>query len=233
MWGGTWYDFMGECDLVLLKGQMASKDVNIHIRTKIRYDYSFIETAAIQFGDDVLEVSSWGRYSLNGIDHADLSQQDSLSVEHSKTNDKEDVFTIKLPKGQNIVVKSFKDMVSVQPKLAIPSAQGLLGEYGTNNMLARDGKTILEDPNAFGQEWQVREDEPHLFSTMRAPQHPHAKCTMPDASAKVTRRRLGETVARAAAEAACEHWGEQKELCMTDVMKTGDLDYANAGPHVF
>jgi hypothetical protein len=31
-----------------------------------------------------------------------------------------------------------------------------MGDFGQGNMLARDGKTILNNANAFAQEWQVR-----------------------------------------------------------------------------
>ena len=37
------------------------------------------------------------------------------------------------------------------------NARGLVGSTGNNReMLARDGATVMDDINAFGQEWQVR-----------------------------------------------------------------------------
>ena len=51
---------------------------------------------------------------------------------------------------------------------------------------------------------------------------------MPDPSAKTGRRRLGETVAKEAAENACAHWGNAKNVCVADVMKTGDLEIADS-----
>ena len=48
--------------------------LDIHIRTKIRYGYSYIELAALKIGNDILEVSSWGEYSVNGVGKADMEQ---------------------------------------------------------------------------------------------------------------------------------------------------------------
>ena len=91
----------------------------------------------------------------------------------------------------------------------------------------------FEDPNAFGQEWMVRNDEPMLFRTVRAPQYP-AKCILPSFVTKVGRRRLGESIARAADEKACTHLKDNKQrmaACVFDVMAAGDFDIAQAGAY--
>ncbi|CAB9512707.1 Glycoside hydrolase Family 5 [Seminavis robusta] len=57
-WNGKMYDYMGACDLVLLHAPNFKDNntaLDIHIRTKTRYDYSYIETAAVQIGEDILE----------------------------------------------------------------------------------------------------------------------------------------------------------------------------------
>ena len=46
---------------------------------------------------------------------------------------------------------------------------GLMGSFGTGRMVASAGK-VIEGPNAFGLEWQVRESQPMLFRANRAPQ---------------------------------------------------------------
>ena len=93
-------------------------------------------------------------------------------------------------------------------------------------MLGRDGTTILNDPNEFGQEWQVRTDEPKLFqNSERSPQYPQ-QCVLPDV--KSVGRRLGHSVALKAAEEACAHWTKNKKECIFDVMATGDLEVALA-----
>jgi hypothetical protein len=68
-----------------------------------------------------------------------------------------------------------------------------MGDFGQGNMLARDGKTILNNANAFAQGWQVSDTEPSLFQTLRFPQHPEI-CTIPTpVQADHLRRRLAET----------------------------------------
>lgn len=68
---------------------------------------------------------------------------------------------------------------------------GMMGEFGTGRMIARDGKTLMEDGDAFGQEWQVLNTETKLFQATRIPQHPQ-QCILPSPSK--TGRRLGQTV---------------------------------------
>ena len=66
----------------------------------------------------------------------------------------------------------------------------------------------------------VRHDEPMLFQSLRAPQHPQA-CQLPDPH-KAPSRRLGHTLARKAAEKACAHWeAHNKKACIHDVLATG------------
>jgi hypothetical protein len=101
------------------------------------------------------------------------------------------------------------------------------------HMIARDGKTIIDDANAFGQEWQVLDTESSLFQTVRFPQHPSV-CTMPTPiQASQLRRRLSakSNGAEVAAEKACEHWGEGKDDCVFDVLATGDLEMAVGGAY--
>jgi hypothetical protein len=99
-------------------------------------------------------------------------------------------------------------------------------------MVARDGTTVLEDPIAFGQEWQVLSAESKLFQEDRLPQHPQT-CTFPSPEAtKKLRRRLSEpSYMEEAAEVACAHWGEDKDDCIYDVLVTGDLGMAEAGSY--
>ena len=50
---------------------------------------------------------------------------------------------------------------------------GMMGSFEIGEMLARDGETVLDDPNAFGHEWQVLDTEPQLFQDKnRFPQFP-------------------------------------------------------------
>ncbi|CAB9519251.1 expressed unknown protein [Seminavis robusta] len=230
-WANKWYDFHGVCDLVFLSNPKFAQGtgLEIHIRTKARYQYSYIESAAIQLGEDILEVGAYGGYMLNGISNADLDKLDKYTITHQMVSSKQSVFIVELGEGKQIVIQSFKDLVSVKTVGAsfeeYGGSMGLLGEFGTGQWLSRNG-TVMSDADAFGNEWQVLETEPKLFQMERFPQHP-VQCTMPS-HGKVGRR-LGESIAEAAAEKACEHWGDLKDQCVYDVMAAGDLELAEAG----
>jgi hypothetical protein len=241
-WRGQHFDYFGECDLVLIhnadfeSGGAVSLDV--HIRTKIRRDMSYISSAALRIGNDVLEVESQGVYWFNGVLNSDLTEEFSgFAFSHTQPTDKQHVFEVHFGGRERIKLKTYKDFVSVlieQGKSEhFHHSVGLMGDFTMGHMIARDGKTIIDDANAFGQEWQVLNTDPSLFQTARFPQHPDV-CTMPTpVQADHLRRRLAETslVDEAAAEKACEHWGEGKDDCVFDVLTTGDLEMAAVGAY--
>jgi hypothetical protein len=109
---------------------------------------------------------------------------------------------------------------------------GLMGAFGSDLMLARDGESVLDDPNEFGQEWQILDSELRLFQSNRLPQHPQV-CTLPPPKlvSRLRRRLLESTIEELAAEKACAHWGEGKDDCIFDVLATGDLEMAMAGSY--
>ena len=43
---------------------------------------------------------------------------------------------------------------------------GLMGTYHNGLKMSRDNTTVLEEPNDFGQEWQVMPWEPKLFHNL-------------------------------------------------------------------
>ncbi|CAB9510312.1 expressed unknown protein [Seminavis robusta] len=230
---GTWFDFHGICDLVLVEDENFADGLGltIHIRTKARYEYSFIETAAIKIGDSTLEVSSFGEYSLDGIAHADMPAEmaGQFLVFHEEKSFKEHVFTIKTGETEAIKVTTFKDMVSVTVENATDanfgSSVGLIGKLD-GTLVGRDGSTVfqVEDHDLFGQEWQVLPSEPQLFQT---PSQFTGKTCVPPVATKG--RRLEETISMEAAKIACAHHKdeEMKDMCIFDVIAMGDLEVAN------
>lgn len=213
----------------------ADMGLEINIRTKIRYQYSYIESAVVKIGEETLEVASFGEYYLNGVSNADLPNEISaFAVTHSHPSKNIHIFEIAVAGPEKIVLTTFKDMVSVKIENAdtkrFHGSVGMMGEFETGKMLSRNGTTVLTDPNAFASEWQVRSTEPMLFQAISAPQHPDA-CVLPDAVKKQGRRRLGEaSISKEAAEHACAHWEEEtRNQCIHDVMATGDLELADAG----
>jgi hypothetical protein len=238
-WTGLHFDYHGECDLVLLRSETfeSGLGLDVHIRTQIRHDMSFISSAVLRIGTDVLEVASQGVYYLNGVAGAELPNEFSgFPFTYTQPSDKQRVFDVHLGGRERIKIKTYKDLVSVlieqgQSKHFGDSA-GLMGDFEMGRMLARDGETVLNDHNAFGQEWQVLDIEPTLFQTVRLPRHPQV-CTLPPPKQESRlRRRLSESTAEElAAEQACAHWGVGKDDCIFDVMATGDLEMAMVGAY--
>jgi hypothetical protein len=251
-WRGKHYDFHGECcDLILLHSSAfeSGLGLDVHIRTKIRRDMSYISSAALRIGSDVLEVESQGVYYLNGVLSAALPAEFSgFAFSHTQpTTDNQHVFEVCLGGRERIKLKPCKDFVSVliekgHIKHFADSVGLLMGDFRTGHMVARDGtsKAVIDDANAFGQEWQVLDTEPSLFQTVHLPQHPQQVCTLPtpmQASSQLRRRLpLGNVGMQSMSllskrPASCEHWGEGKAECVFDVLTTGDLEMAVVGAY--
>jgi hypothetical protein len=237
-WDGEWFDFHGECDMVFLEEPefYDGLGLTIHIRTKARYDYSYIESVVVKIGDDVLQVDSFGEYVFNGVLAADLEGAkffDLFAIAHEVVNKQKSVFRIDLTKAQVIEISTFKDLVAVRllgaTQQTFGNSVGVMGSFPEGKMLARDGNNVMLDPVEYGMEWQVR-SEKSLFQVAREPQYPTEQCRMPGKNASAERRRLGERVEKDAAEAACAAVDHiHHDNCVYDVMATGDLEVAHAG----
>ena len=107
-------------------------------------------------------------------------------------------------------------------------ATGLMGDFSSGDMYSRDGEEIL-DFEHFGFEWQVNPTDPKLFRDARSPQLPYEQCRMPTAP-RPARRRLRENseLFQQAREACASQEGSDFDLCVDDVMITGDLGIAGA-----
>jgi hypothetical protein len=140
------------------------------------------------------------------------------------------VFDVKLYNNgqERIKIKTYRDFVSVLVErgkgIHFGDSVGLMGDFSMGQMLARNGKTVIDGPNAFGQEWQVLDREPTLFRTVRFQQHPQV-CTLPTPKqTSALRRRLSESTID-------DLWGKGKEACIYDVLMTGDLGMAAVGAY--
>ena len=233
-WRGERFSYHGECDLVMFHDPEfeSGLGLDVHVRTEIRREFSFIAFAALRIGKDILEVASQGVYWFNGVLNADLPKEISgLALSHTHPTEQQHVFDVHLGGRERIKLKTYKDFVAVLVEQGksenFVNSVGLMGDFRTGHMLGRDG-TVTDNWNAYGQDWQVRDTEPSLFQAVRFPQFPTV-CTLP--SPKQTsqlRRRLAATSSdeQLAAEKACEHWGEGKDDCVFDVLATGDLGMA-------
>jgi hypothetical protein len=238
-WRGQHYDFHGECDLIFLQNKdfESGLGMDLHIRTKMRRAISYISSAVLRMGSDVLEVESQGVYYLNGVAGAELpSEFSGFELLHTQPTDKQHVFEVHLGGRERIKLKTYKDFVSVLieqgQQTHFADSVGLMGDFEYGLKVARDGRTVLEDANTFGQEWQVLDTDPMLFQMVRLPQYPQ-KCTLPPPQAtNMLRRRLSEsTVDELSAAKACAHWGHGMDECVFDVLATGDLEMAVVGAY--
>ena len=219
--------------------------IDIHVRTEIREFYSFINSAAIRIGDDVLEVSSKGVYHLNKVVNAPMPLKvGGFDVKHKGKvgEDMQHRFLIQMQEHGTIEVKVYEDFVAVYVIDAdgndYSDSVGIMGSFESGAMLGRDGETDMsKSPNNFGREWQVRPDmgEKMLFTEIKGPQYPQ-QCAMPDPAAilayresKNKRLRKGAGaggVSLEEAKAACADWGDNIDACIYDVMATGILELA-------
>lgn len=104
-WVGQQYDYHGECDLVLVSSEKFANGLglDIHIRTTIRDDWSYISATALRIGEDILEVHSFGKYYLNGVENAPLPKKfGGFAIDHKipKHKNRPDRFIIYTNSGK-------------------------------------------------------------------------------------------------------------------------------------
>jgi hypothetical protein len=238
-WNGTWFDYHGECDLVFVHAPDFGEGIglDLHIRTTIRYAYSFISSAVLKIGQDTLEVASFGVLLLNGVSGAKMPNflAGKYPVTHTQPSSKLHLFDVQVGEKQHIVLKAFKDLVGVKVIGAthedFGTSVGLMGRFGDGKMLGRDGTTVLDyDPAQFAKDWQVRETM--IFEATRSPQYPQP-CILPSTKAEARHRRLGASIVKDQAEKVCAKWNKDDDQayknCVYDVLASGDLEIAEAG----
>jgi len=241
-WAGKYYDFHGVCDLMLLKNPEFENGLgmNIHVRTTRMGIWSYISSAAIRIGDDVLEIVG-GRgdtkFWINGVpgENSEISNaSDGTELTSTlsgyplifkKLSRKKREFVVKLGKGDKIVFTTWNAFVGVHIRNAnadhFQKSVGLMGSFPEGLKLARDNTSVVDDSNIFGQEWQVLASEPKLFRNIEGPQHPIG-CEIP-AHSEMRRRLEESTVTIHEAKKACANVNaDVMDLCVFDIMATGD-----------
>lgn len=228
--------------------------MDIHIRTSIRTWWSYVEAAAIRLGDTVVELTGstdndmnewlW----INGAPYISLKKEhwyrdevNGLSIRYIHMNHGHRRVKIFLgdSKKEYVILESFKEMVKVALKGMHPEtftgSLGLLGHYPDGKRVGRDGVSLIQDVQAFGQEWQVLEEEPKLFQSYEGVVQAPTKCTMPTElegeSSNLRKRRLGEAfLSTDDIDNACAHVKDpvERQACRFDVMVTNDVGMAGA-----
>lgn len=243
-WRNEHFEYHGQCDLILTKDSAFANSLglDVQIRTKLVRHWSYIKSAAIRIGDDILEVEgstneAVSKFWINLEFQGNLRTIGGFPVQFHKRDKHKNIFLIDLSSkfpGQDIEISTFKEFVRVDFRHGTPesygSTVGLLGDFKTGNMLARDGFTVFDDFSEFGNEWQVLPAEPMLFHDVSQPQFPK-KCTEPEDPRGERRRRLDESsITEEQAEAACaklKDAGDRKN-CVYDILATQDLNMVGA-----
>jgi len=251
-WQNEHYEYHGQCDLVLVRDPTFAdnKGLEVQIRTKLIRFWSYIKSAVIRIGTDILEVQGDAdmqgnaKYWFNLEYQAeDMSQMGGLfPVTVHVRSEKKRIVTIDLDAfypNQKIVISTWKEFVKVDfvnPSLeAFGNSVGMLGDYQTGKTYARDGTTVLNDFWQLGEEWQVLPSDDMLFFATEYPQFPET-CLEPEEAQGEQRRRqrrLGESnVSLEEAEAACSSLIKGDPLtikdCVYDILATQDLDMVGA-----
>ena len=155
-----------QCDLVLLADEAfaGGKGLDIHTRTKIVRYWAYNKSIVIRIGDDVLEVSGNSWY-FNGIYMGKIKSIGGFPVTMKEQGPKKRKFIIDLGSvypNETIVLSNFNEFTRVQfpqgSEEAFGRTRGMLGDYKTGKLLARDGVTEFDDFYSFAQYWQVRHD---------------------------------------------------------------------------
>jgi len=241
-WNNEHFKFHGQCDLVMTKVKnFANKeiDLDIHLRTNMVRNWSYVKAVAIRIGNDILEVEGSAakedgedkrHYHINSEYRGPLTHVGSYPVTISPRNNK---YTIDLDKdypGQKIEIKTFKEFVGIKiiggTEQSFGNAVGIMGDFfQTGNTYARDGSTVLHDFTELGLEWQVLPSDGKLFHEMARPQFPEL-CYLPEDPRGERARRLAEShqITEEAAEAACAGLKDEFDLygCVFDILAIQD-----------
>jgi von Willebrand factor type D domain len=255
-WAGKKFDFQGVCDLVLIDNPFFDHGLGMYVHARTKFhdneNWSAFAGLAVKIGDDVLEVHGEDPPMINGREvMLDVENGKefafpmsiggySLTVQQLGPHSRHHI--IHLGHGQKIVIKNFKEFVDFEVEEPqshqFAGAIGLLGSFSHGNNAPRGdrmGKANIEDADAFGQEWQVRDTDPQLFHRIEEPQYP-AKCRMPkQPTASVPEPKFLRAVAASKnvstedAEKACADAEPSfKESCIEDVLDADDVAIATA-----
>lgn len=242
-WNNEHYEYHGQCDLTLVKDADFAEGLglDIQIRTKVVRYWSYIKSVAIKIGNDILEIEGsadaddaephyWINYEYQG----ELDAFAGFSVTQKLPSVYKRQYIIELSPDASITVQLYKEFIRVKfngEESDFGNAVGLLGEYSTGKLLARDGSTVIDDFTEFGDEWQVLPSEPKLFHEVTHPQFPEL-CIKPEDPRGERNRRLAESnISIEAAEAACAaalHDPLTIKDCVYDILATQDMDMVGA-----
>jgi len=183
-------------------------------------------------------VEKKNNYWINGHEGVELADSAAFprsisgyAISFSELDHSERQYIIDLGLEARLIIKTWRSYARIRIESGnskdFENSVGLMGSYPDGAKVARDGVTFMEDPNKFGQEWQVLPSEAGLFHNREGPQAP-SKCEIPSHSEM--RRRLGEShIRKEDAEIACSRVSKEDfDLCVFDVMATNNKDVSGS-----
>jgi len=239
-WGQEHDTFHGECDLVMVHSDEFHNGAgfDLHARTKIQDYFSYIETMAVKIGNDRVEFHN-DHFYLNDVKYtpADLPltfgdkfSVENAPVEHGKNVNYYQYYKVDLHENSSVLFKFYKKFLTFEidgHPADFADAVGLMGEFHTGEMIGRDGR-VMENFDEYGFEWQVNPEDNIIFrDATRSPQLPYEQCRMPTGARPSRRHLRSNLVLVAQAQEACAHMsGKGLDLCVDDVLTTGDVGLA-------
>jgi len=246
-WQGEHFEFHGQCDMILAKdyGFAGGLGLEVQIRTKLVRFWSYIKQAAIRIGNDILEIQGSAdpegkdfKYWINLEPRGKAAAIGGFPLSIRSNGSHKMTFEIDLSSkfpGQKIVLSTFREFVRVDfqgsSTESFGDAVGMLGDYRTGDLLARNGETKIGDYADLGNEWQLLPSDDMLFHDKAEPQFPK-RCLLPEDPQGERQRRLSEsTLTVEQAEEACgKILGDELDTkdCVYDVLATQNLDMVGA-----
>mmetsp|Transcript_9275 Transcript_9275/g.17685 ORF Transcript_9275/g.17685 Transcript_9275/m.17685 type:complete len:549 (-) Transcript_9275:527-2173(-) len=246
-WNRERFSFHGECDLLMIHSEefhdYAGLDLHVRATAHDTMEFSYFESAALRLGEHVVEVHQ-KEVILDGVSYktADLPLAfgndeftytiREVPIPAHKNPKFHTYYEVDLNFDSRMLFKYFKGMLTVDVtghQKDLSDAVGLMGQFGTGNMLDRTGKE-MSDFISFGYEWQVNpSSDSVLFHENRAPQLPYEVCRMQGNGLTSSRRRKlrqNTRLLKEAQEACSSQEGGDFELCVDDVMVLGDVEAA-------
>ena len=210
--------------------------LDLHIRTTINEWYSYIEAAALRLGGNILQVEQDGltlneeHYSYDELPLKFGEGEYSYKITLLKQTETQTKIRVLLQDHSEIFFTYYRHFLHILVSgntIHFSDSVGLLGEFGTGAMLARDGR-VVDNMEEFAFDWQVDpEKDVQLFPVVRDPQLPKEKCRMPNVDAPARRKLRANVALYNDAVEACSHKaGAGFELCVEDVVATGDIGLA-------
>jgi len=227
-WSGTSFSYHGQCDIVLAKSDRAAPGagIHVHVRTQIRDSYSFVKAVAVRVNSFTFEMEGKDKFHINGepLDrppsNLNFGAFKLTRVRNApwckKKCSNAVIYRISLDADDYVEVVYWAEVLHVEFNGKIfEDSTGLLGSKG---FVDRKGNLITK-VNDFGQEWQVKDSDPKIFTMQEKKEY----CVVP----KVAIDPLRESKYSRDAKRACSHVsGDLHDMCIFDVIATGNVDIA-------